>query len=275
MLFSDELLVRMLWVMKSVKKDSVEIVVCIKPVCYSPVQFRLSGQRIDPGSSHLAINEVDEYALEEALAIKSQFGGSVTAISVGGLVHQDALYLAKAKGVDRAIRVEDNPAEPLLVSANLAKVISEMHFDMIFTGTESFDCMSGQTGIYLAERLGLPFAYAVIQIIVDVSSNSVIVKKELGNSSYQMLQINLPAVFCIQSGIRPLKYTAPARLMRARREPIEAFSSLAMEGKSESDPVHISYINIFKPERDSKCEMLEGQLDEIALSLMKKILEGS
>ena len=255
----------------------MEIIVCIKPVCMNPIRFSLSGGKIDPGNSSLVINEVDEYALEQALVMKKELGASLTAITVGGLVYQNALYVAKAKGVDRAIRVDADYADPVSVSEILAKAIGPMHFDMILTGIESFDNMSGQTGIYLAEKLGLPVAYAVTAINAEPGLDLVRIEKELGGGVYQVLDMRLPAVFCIQSGIQPLKYTPPAKLLSARREKLESLSlqELGPVVGETVQPMRPKLANLFKPERTSKVEILEGKSGEVASALVGKILEVS
>lgn len=250
----------------------MDIVVCIKALCMSPVRFTLSGdgERIDCGSRTLVMNEVDEYALEQALVMKGELGGTVTAISAGGLSSQDVLYVAKAKGADRAMRVAAEYADPVSVSAVLAKAIEQLHYDLILTGVESSDSMSGQTGICLAAKLGLPFAYAVTAIDARLNLGWVRIRKELGAGVYQVLDIRLPATLCVQSGIQPLKYTPPAKIIRARREPLEVYS---LEGSPSPAAVRPKFMSLFKPEVTRKAEVLEGKPEEIASIVVKKILE--
>lgn len=252
----------------------MDIVVCIKAVCMSPVRFEVAqeGYKIDCGSRTLVMNEVDEYALEQALVMKGEFGGSITALSAGGLPSQDILYIAKAKGVDRATRVATEYSDPELVSELLAKAIQRQHFDLILTGVESSDGMYGQTGITLAAKLGLPFAYAVTEINAKVTPGFVRVKKELGSGVYQVMDIKLPALLCVQTGIQPLKYTPPAKIIRARKDPLEVFSvddaASTMAGKAR-------FTEVFKPEITRKAEIIQGKPAEVAPIVIKKILEVS
>lgn len=243
----------------------------------NPVRFELSeaGDRIDCGSRTLVMNEVDEYALEQALVMREELGGSITVISVGGLASQDTLYVAKAKGVDRAIRVAADYADPVSVSEILAKAIEKLHFDVVLTGVESSDNMTGQTGICLAEKLGLPFAYAVTAIEAKSSCDFITVRKELGGGVYQVLDIRLPAVLCLQSGIQPLKYTAPARVLRARNEPLEVYSlqDLVPIAEGAVQPMRPKLVSLFKPEITRKAEYLHGEPGGIASVLVEKIIE--
>ena len=245
----------------------------------NPVRFELSeaGDRIDCGSRTLVMNEVDEYALEQALVMREELGGSITVIIVGGLVSQDTLYVAKAKGVDRAIRVAADYVDPVSVSKILAKAIEKMHFDVVLTGVESSDNMTGQTGICLAETLGLPFAYAVTAIEAKSSCDLITVRKELGGGVYQVLDIRLPAVLCLQSGIQPLKYTAPAKVLRARNEPLEVYSlqDLVPIAEGAVQPMRPKLVSLFKPEITRKAEYLHGEPGGIASVLVEKIIEVS
>lgn len=255
----------------------MDIIVCIKAVCMNPISFTISddGERIDCGSRSLVMNEADEYALEQALVMKSEMGGTVTVIVGSGLPAQDILYAAKAKGVDRAIRASPEYSDPISMSGVLAKVIEGIHFDLILAGSESSDNMSGQTGICLAERLSLPFAYAVTAINAKSTSGSVRVKKELGGGIYQIMDICLPALLCVQSGIQPLKYTPPAKIIRARKELLEVCSleAGALNTITPTQPIRPKLKSLFKPEVTRKAEVLSGKPAEIAPVVIKKILE--
>lgn len=255
----------------------MEIVVCIKAVCASPAKFSLSAakDRIDCGSRSLTMNEVDEYALDAALALKKQLGGSITAITVGPLAAQDVLYICRAKGTERAIRVDADLAEPLAVSDILARVIRGLKYDLVLAGVESSDNMAGVTGIYTAERLGLPSAYAVTKIEATAHSTVVRVTKELGGGTSQVLDIALPALLCVQSGIQPLSYAPVARLMRIRREPLMSVSldSLGLTLKELAEDAPFRLVDLFQPQRLRQAEMLEGEPRDIAGAVVQRIRE--
>jgi electron transfer flavoprotein beta subunit len=257
----------------------LDIVVCIKAVCMAPVRFSLSndGERIDCGSRTLVMNEIDEYAIEQALVMKEEQGGSVIAITAGGLSSQDILYVAKAKGVDRVLRVDAEYSDPALTAGILAKVIESLHYDLILTGVESSDNMAAQTGISLAVRLGLPFAYSVTAIDMKSSPGFLRLKKEMGGGVSQILDIRPPALLCVQSGIQQLKYTAPAKRIRARQEPIEVrqSDSINYDIKKAVQNGHPRFTKLFKPEITRKAEVIQGKPVEIAPLIIKKILEVS
>jgi electron transfer flavoprotein beta subunit len=245
----------------------------------APVRFSVStdGEKIDCGSRTLTLNEIDEYALEQALVMKAEHGGLVTAITAGGLSSQDILYLAKAKGVDRVVRIAAEYSDPAIVSGILAKVIESLRFDLILTGVESSDNMAAQTGIRLAERLGLPFAYSVTAIDTHSNPGFLRVKKEMGGGISQVLDIHPPALLCVQSGIQPLKYTSPAKRIRARQEPLEVrpLESVDYDFSKAIQTGHPRFTRLFKPEITRQAEVIQGKPADIARVVIRKILEVS
>ncbi len=163
----------------------MNIVVCCKavPGLVTDLKVGPDGKSLQYQSQLLAINECDEYALEEAIVLKRAHGGHITAISMGNIKSLDILYYALAKGADRAIRVK------------------KQEFDLVLTGTQSRDTLGGQVGVVAANLLGLPFAYAVVDVEVRDAS-SIKVRKELGGGRYAQVELLLPALLCVQTGIQ-------------------------------------------------------------------------
>ncbi|MBI4284734.1 MAG: hypothetical protein HY670_02385 [Chloroflexi bacterium] len=219
------------------------------------------------------MNEVDQYALEEALAMRKELGGTITAVCVGDLTCQEVLYVAKAKGVNRAIRVNAPCANEVLIAEALAEVFRQLKPDLVLAGVESSDSMTGQTGILLAAMLGLPFAYAVTAIEARPNVGWVRVTKELGEGICQVLEIKLPAVLCVQSGIQPLKYTPPAKILQARKELLEVYS-VPESSLQHSVVPQLRFTDVFKPQGIKRTQMLSGTSEDIAVALVKKIMEA-
>lgn len=241
----------------------------------NPTKFVLSAadNRIDCGNKTLVMNEVDQYVLEQALVMRKELGGTITAVSVGDLASQDALYVARARGVNRAVRIEARSNNEVSTAEALSEAVFSLKPDLILTGVESSDSMTGQTGIRLAARLGLPFAYAVIAIEARPDAAWIRVRRELGEGVYQVLDIQLPAVLCVQSGIQPLKYTPPARILQARREPLDVIR-LRESNSPASTGVPLRFIDIVEPQATKRVQMLSGELEDIAAALVRKVLEA-
>ena len=151
-------------------RTSMKIVVAIKqvPARDSPLRIDPSGNWIDEDDLSFEINEPDAYALEEALQLKEKHGGEVIALCAGPARAAQTIREALAKGADRAIHIEDENLaafDPLgdRAAAGRGAVKAEKP-DLILTGLQSDDLGYGQTGVILAELLGLPHATIIMQV---------------------------------------------------------------------------------------------------------------
>src|SRR5512138_700163 len=147
----------------------MKIVVAVKqvPARDSSLQINPSSGWINEDAVTFEMNEPDAYALEEALELKSINGGEVIAISAGPARASQAIREALAKGADRAIHVEQDSRaalDPGQVARILADPLRQETPDLILTGLQSDDLGHGQTGVILAELLGLPHATIVMGI---------------------------------------------------------------------------------------------------------------
>ena len=256
----------------------MNIVVCLKAVpsrANNPAIMD-AGQRIGVQSPQWLFNESDEYALEEALFLKKTLRGSVTAVTVGPIYAQEVLYSSLARGADNAIRVDADEFDPNLVAYILSLAIKKLNHDLVLTGVESSDGMSSQVGISLAAELALPYAYAVTKIESGPDLKSLIIERELGGGRYQTLDISLPALLCVQSGIARLSYTPVAKLFQARRSGT-ACLTLAALGVSSDDlnkRRRARVVEILQREKTGKIEMLTGNPNEVARFIFDKIKEA-
>jgi electron transfer flavoprotein beta subunit len=254
----------------------MNIVVCCKavPGLVTDLRVGTDGKSLEYQGQLLAINECDEYALEEALVLKRAHGGSITVISLGNIKALDILYYALAKGADRAIRVDCESHDPRVASTVLAAALKKLDFDLVLTGTQSRDTLGGQVGIAAATLLGLPFAYAVVAVEAR-DSNTVKVRKELGGGRHAEVEFVLPALLCVQTGIQPLTFVPPARRIRARQQPVTSFS-LAELGLQVGELASSGYrfVAVRPPERTHELELLQGTPEEIAAALLSKIQES-
>src|SRR5215470_7250351 len=139
----------------------MKIIVAIKQVPVRDSQLRIdsSGRWIQENDLNFEINEPDAYALEEALQLKEKHGGEVVALCAGPARATQTIREALAKGADRAIHIEAEnlpTLDTLGLARLLAKAAGPEKPDLILTGLQSDDLGYGQTGVVLAEILGLP-----------------------------------------------------------------------------------------------------------------------
>ena len=254
----------------------MKMVVCCKavPGLVTDLKIGSDGKAIQYQGQLLSINECDEYALEEALALKRSHGGEITVLSMGNIKALDILHYALAKGADQAVRVDCESQDPRVASAVIAAALRKLDFNLVLTGTQSRDTLGGQVGIAAASLLGIPFAYSVVG--VETSENNTIkVRKELGGGRYARLELMLPALLCIQTGIQPLTFVPPARRIRARQQTVASFS-MADLGLQRDQLVAQGYrfVSVGPPERIHEVELLHGNPQQIASTLLAKIREG-
>lgn len=254
----------------------MRILVCVKavPGAVSDVKVAPDGGSLQFQSSLQACNECDEYALEEAIYLKKTYGGEVTALTMGGMTTQEILFQAKAKGADKGIRVDAQTADSFAAATVLAAAATSIGFDLLLTGTQARDSLSGATGIIVAEKLGLPYAYAVTEVVQE-SPGIIKVKKELGGGRNAYMRLKLPAVLCIQTGIQTLTYVPPARVLRARQTPNKSMSlaeigldAAALQNKN------YRYERVSPPVKSSQVRFLDGAPPEIAAQLLARIKEA-
>ena len=249
----------------------MKIIVSIKQVPVRDSQLRVdaNGRWIQENDLSFEINEPDAYALEEALQLKEKHGGEVIALCAGPARASQTIREALAKGADRAIHIEDENLQSLdaLGTARLlAKAVEAEKPDLILTGLQSDDLGYGQTGVVLAELLGLP--HGTLIMAVEKLENAIKVKRELENGWFQNVELPLPAVLTIQSGINKLRY---ATLMGIKKAKTKEIKSVKVSELGVSTAAVAKIERIYLPQRSKQTQMLEGSVKEQAAKLVEKL----
>jgi electron transfer flavoprotein beta subunit len=220
------------------------------------------------------MNEPDAYALEEALRLKEKHGGEVVVCSAGPARVAQVIREALARGADRAIHVEDDglaSADAFVIAFALGGAMKDERFDVILTGLQSDDQGSAQTGVILAERLGLPHATIVME--VQAEGASLRVKRELEGGWFQWVAMPLPAVLTIQSGINQLRYATLKGIMAAKKKEIRKSAPAAAEAAAGAPAAKQQIVSLYVPEKGKKTQIIAGTPAEAAKELVKKLRE--
>ena len=253
----------------------MKIAVCCKAVPGSVTDVEVDAQanNLRYRSQFQAMNECDEYAMAEAIVLKRQYGGEIIALTMGGISTQEVLYAAIAKGADKIFRVDAQVQDPRAASKVLAAALKTIGADLVLTGTQSRDSLSSYVGVAIAQELDLNFAFAVTAIEKD-GDNAIKVRKELGGGRNAEVRLPLPALVCIQTGIQPLNYVPPARMMRARATPPKSLR-LADLGLTPEDlaPKGYRIAGVAPPQRTRQATMLTGTPQEAVKTLLEKMAE--
>jgi electron transfer flavoprotein beta subunit len=193
----------------------------------------------------------------------------VIAVSAGPARVAQVLREALARGADRALHVEDDGlarADASVVAEALAAAIGPETPDLVLTGLQSDDMGFGQTGVILAERLGV--AHATIIMDVQVQGAAVRVKRELEGGWFQWLEMPLPALLTIQSGINQLRYATLKGIMAAKKKEIRV---VAAPGAAAAQRV----LALRAPEKQKQTRMIAGSPAEAARELVRALREDA
>jgi electron transfer flavoprotein beta subunit len=246
----------------------MKIAVCIKQVPTRDWQPRLNEARtwIRDQDATYEMNEPDAYALEEALRLKEKHGGEVVVCSAGPSRVAQVIREALARGADRAIHVEEDglgSADAFTIAEALAGAMKDEQFDLVLTGLQSDDQGFAQTGVILAERLGLPHATIIMEVAADGSGLRV--KRELEGGWFQWVSMPLPAVLTIQSGINQLRYATLKGIMAAKKKEVKKAAPAAAATARQK------IVSLYVPEKTKKTQILSGSAAEAARELVKKL----
>jgi electron transfer flavoprotein beta subunit len=249
----------------------MKILVAIKqvPVRDSPLRIDSEGHWIQEADLSYEINEPDAYALEEALQLREKLGGEVVALCAGPVRAQQTIREALAKGADRAIHVEEAKLvefDTLGVARLLAGAARLEDPDLILTGLQSDDLGSGQTGVVMAELLGLPHSTIIMQVEVD--GKKIRVKRELEDGWFQHIVMPLPAVLTIQSGINKLRY---ATLMGIKKAKTKEIRRVTAEELGVTPAATAKIERVHPPQKTRQAQILEGDPKTAAAKLVEKL----
>jgi electron transfer flavoprotein beta subunit len=251
----------------------MKIVVMMKQVANKDAILRINkdGKWIEEGDLSFEVNESDGYALEEALRVREKVGGGeVVVCSMGPQRVKSVIKDALARGADRAIHiVGDNlgPLSPYTAASLMAEAIRGENADLVMTGLQSDDYGYGQTGVILAELLGLP--HATIAIEVDASGEKLRVKRELESGWYQWYSMPFPALLTIQSGISQIRYATLKGIMAAKKKEIK---EVTPQADVVNRPSHQRIEKIYLPEKMKQTQILgDGDAKAGAVALAEKL----
>jgi electron transfer flavoprotein beta subunit len=257
----------------------MHIAVCVKQVPTRDWQPRLdpSGTWIRGDDVSYEMNEPDAYALEEALRLKERHGGDVVVCSAGPERVGQVLREALARGADRAIHIDGAglaAADAFVVAGALAAAMRDEQFDLVLTGLQSDDQGSAQTGVVLAERLGLSHATIVMDVQAEPAGEGapltgLRVKRELEGGWFQWVSMPLPALLTIQSGINQLRYATLKGIMAAKKKEVRKVD--APSGTTARQRI----VKLYAPEKAKRTRLVDGPPAQAARELVRLLREDA
>src|SRR6195952_4532943 len=204
----------------------MNIVVLVKQVPDSG-----SSRSLDPSDNTVAratadnvINEMDEYAIEEALTVKEAHGGEVTVLTVGPDSATDAIRKALSMGADRAVHVSDEAihgSDAVQISAVLAAALQQMEYDLVLCGAEATDSQMSVMPALLSERLGIPQLSGARKLTVDGGAAK---GGRRADGGFWGLGAPLPGIVPPGDTINEPRYPSFKGIMAAKKKPVSTLS---------------------------------------------------
>ena len=250
----------------------MKIIVMMKQVASKDAILRINkdGTWIEEGDLSFEVNESDGYALEEALRVREKLGGEVIVCSMGPQRAKSVIKDALARGADRAIHVVgDNLTHlsPYAAASALVEAIRDELPNLIMTGLQSDDYGYAQTGVIMAELLGMPHATIVIE--VDASGDKLRVKRELESGWYQWYSMPTPALLTIQSGISQIRYATLKGIMAAKKKEIK---EVTLPAEIVTRTSHQQLKRVYLPQKTKQTQLLgNGDAKAGAVALAEKL----
>ncbi|MFT4921927.1 MAG: electron transfer flavoprotein beta subunit [Haloarculaceae archaeon] len=257
----------------------MKVLVPVKEVASVDDEFEIVDDRIDEQFITYSLNEWDDYAIEEAVQLsESEDDVEVVTVTIGSEDSEETIRQGLAKGADRAIRIwDDTIAERQLLDVDtkadmLAAVVEAEEPDLVLSGVQAGDDAFGATGVALARRIDFQWAAVVNDLDLDVDGGVASVHRELEGGLEEVIDVELPAVLTIQTGINEPRYASLRGIRQAQNKPLDE-QTLADLGVSMDDAGDLTLREMTEPESESDAEYFEGEPDEQATELADLIRE--
>lgn len=255
----------------------MKIIVCIKQVPDA------KDVRLDPKTNTLAregveaiMNPFDRHALEEAVRLKEEHGGTVTAISMGPPQAEAVLREAIACGADHGVLVSDRAfagADTWATSYTLAKAVETVGgADLILCGKQAIDGDTAQVGPGLATRMGLPYVTCV-QKTREKTTDSIVVERMM-DDGYDVVRLPLPALLTVVKDINEPRVPSLKGKMKAKKVEIQSLSAADINADPKciglaGSPTQV--VHVYSPEPRADREVFSGSVEEQVEQLVERL----
>ena len=257
----------------------MNIVVCVRRVpdlTEAELEIESDGLALDDSDLDYDLNEWDDFAIEEAVRLKEQHGGSVLAITVGDEDAEEVLRRALAMGVDEALHVNDDAfvgSDPWAVATAVHRALQGRSFDLVLCGAMSGDGTSAHTGGMLAALLDVP--QVALATSLEITDGKAIARHEVEGGLEREVELSLPALVTVQSGINEPRYVSIRGIRKVANVEIATRDGeelgLGDEAGAAGNRVRLEQLAL--PPTGDRAEILEGSVDEAVAVLAARLRE--
>jgi len=247
----------------------MRILVCVKQVADTESNLILNNSSSwieEDNKIAYRMNRYDEYALEEALLIKDAIQGvQLDVVSVGPDRAYSTVKKSLEKGADNGIHIKcDNPALSATGTSSLiAQYASDKNYDLIFAGVMSEDLMQSQVGPMIAALLSIPCAVSAVKSELKNDLTSIAVGSELEGGIIEKVEITLPCLITVQTGINRPRYPSLSNVMRAR-----SMEVITIDSDLKTNEIYDEILSVNYPPVFSKGIVIDGSSEEKAVKLL-------
>ena len=196
----------------------MKFVAVIRQVPDGESKLRIQGDRVDLSGATMILDQMDEYAVEEAIRLKERHGGEAVGVGFGPERTEEAIRTALAMGMDRGVHVVyEGFADPVAVAEALVEVLKEEAPTLVLTGGQQADWDSQALGGALAEALGVPVVAWTTAL--ELEGDTAKAKHDLDEGA-EWVRVRLPAVFTTQQGLNEPRYPTLPGIMKAKKKEI-------------------------------------------------------
>lgn len=254
----------------------MEILVCVKRVPdneENEIELNNAGNDIERDDLVYSVNEWDNYAVEEAIQLVDQHGGSVTVVTVGDEDAEEILRREMAMGAEKGILVNDDAfegADGKGIATILKAVAEKGNYDLILTGAQA-DGGAAQIGGMMAAMMDVPFA-SLVNKIEKIDDRTLKIGREIEGGAQEMNEIQLPCVLSIQTGINEPRYVGIRGIRKVASIEIPTMTAAELELAADSageGAAKVKRVDYFLPDMGEGAEMLEGSTEEIIDKLIE------
>jgi electron transfer flavoprotein beta subunit len=263
----------------------VNIIVCVKEIIdpeLPPDSFNIDPEKnvpLIPASITTVISPFDEQAVEAALRIKDGHGGKITILTLGNDLHREVVKKPLAMGADELILLEDDAfidGDSWSTAKALALAIKKIgDYQLILCGRQAADWDAGQVGLGIAEILGLPSVTLARKI--EISDGKAKVER-VKPDGYEIVEVSLPALITVSNELGEARYpTAMGIIDSLGKQPhILKPEDIGLDpSETGGKGRRLKLLRLFKPVREGKCEVIEGEtVEEAAVNLALRLREA-
>ncbi len=255
----------------------MKILTTVKKVVDVELNIHVQDGAIVEDGLQYVINAWDESGVETAVQLKENHGAETTLVSVGGGDNTDVIRRCYAMGIEKGMHIDDpalEKADSFIYARVLQKVFEKGDYDLVITGKQAQDTDNGQTGIILAEYLGLPCVSNAVGIEVIDDQHLKVTRS--GDTGDEIVELELPAVVTVDVSINEPRLPQMRGLMMAKKKPIEKMDLAALGTSAEEigcAAPKSEVVEFMATEKRSGGRKFEGEAADITAQVVQLLSE--